>query len=123
MNLSLATLRGAELHTAGVKLRITGTAPGAEQLLVGVRPEHLRVGGEAPREAVRLQANVTAVEPLGAETFVHLDAAGTPLRARMPGFEAPARGDTVPVHFLPRHVHAFASNEPRQRVEVTLEAP
>jgi multiple sugar transport system ATP-binding protein len=63
-----------------------------EHLLAGVRPEHLRLGGEG---AVVLAATVLTNEPLGAETHVLLDAGGTRLRARVPGFDAPPRGTPV----------------------------
>ena len=39
---------------------------------------------------VAIDATVTVIEPLGAETHVVLDAAGTRLVARAPGFDAPA---------------------------------
>jgi len=44
---------------------------------------------------VVIAATVTLNEPLGAETHVLLDADGTRLRARVPGFDAPARGAAV----------------------------
>ena len=59
----------------------------------GVRPEHLAIGGEG----VVLEATVVQVEPLGAETHVLLEAAGTRLRVKVPGFDAPARGAAVRV--------------------------
>jgi multiple sugar transport system ATP-binding protein len=59
----------------------------------GVRPEHLALGGEG----VAMDAVVVAVEPLGAETHVLLDAAGTRLYAKVAGFDAPERGARVRV--------------------------
>jgi ABC-type sugar transport system ATPase subunit len=44
---------------------------------------------------VELDARVTAIEPLGAETFLYLAARGTPLRARAQGFASAAAGDAV----------------------------
>jgi multiple sugar transport system ATP-binding protein len=72
-------------------------APGggaSKGIRAGVRPEHLRFSGEG----IALDATVTMNEPLGAETHVLLDAGGTRLRARMPGFDAPARGAAVQVN-------------------------
>lgn len=122
MNLSPAKRSDDEIVADRIRLRVQGPAPDTEGLLIGVRPEHVRVGGEAASGSVRLKATVTAVEPLGAETFVHLDAGGTLLRARLPGFEAPSRGEEVDVHFSPRHVHAFTAADPRTRLELSLEA-
>ena len=59
----------------------------------GVRPEHLSLRGPG----VAMNATVAQIEPLGAETHVLLDAAGTMLRAKVPGFDAPARDEKVTV--------------------------
>jgi multiple sugar transport system ATP-binding protein len=62
-------------------------------LRAGVRPEQVRMGGGG----IAIEATVVTNEPLGAETHVLLDAAGTRLRAKVPGFDAPARGEAVRV--------------------------
>jgi multiple sugar transport system ATP-binding protein len=59
----------------------------------GVRPERVSLGGEG----IAIEATVVQNEPLGAETHVLLDAAGTRVRAKVPGFDAPARGANVKV--------------------------
>jgi hypothetical protein len=51
-----------------------------------------------------------------------LDAKGALLRARLPGFDAPARGDSVQVFFDPRCVHVFSDDDEGRRIEVGLEA-
>ena len=61
--------------------------------LAGVRPEHLALGGPG----VALEATVIQIEPLGAETHLLLEAGGARLRAKVPGFDAPARGAPVRV--------------------------
>ncbi len=66
-------------------------------LRAGVRPEHVRM---TAHPGVPIDATVIANEPLGAETHVLLDAAGTRLRAKVPGFDAPTRGAAVRV-FVP----------------------
>jgi hypothetical protein len=64
-----------------------------------VRPEAVRLGdgGEGEGPYVTLAARVVMNEPLGGETHVLLDAAGTRLRARTPGFGAPPPGTEVKV--------------------------
>jgi multiple sugar transport system ATP-binding protein len=62
-------------------------------LRAGVRPEKVRMRGDG----TGIDTTVVLNEPLGAETHVLLDAAGTRIRARVPGFDAPARGTTVRV--------------------------
>ncbi|HZO13456.1 MAG TPA: ATP-binding cassette domain-containing protein [Polyangiaceae bacterium] len=78
------------------------TAP----LIVGFRPEHLRIGGE-PAGALRARAEVVTTEPLGAETFVHLDAGGTALRGRLDGFGGPEPGSTIDVSVADAHLYFF----------------
>lgn len=63
------------------------------QVKAGVRPEHLSLQGPG----VEVEATVAQIEPLGAETHVALDAAGTALRMKVPGFDAPGRGERVRV--------------------------
>ncbi len=122
MNLSEARRAGDELVAGAIRLRIASQAAAPQRVLLGVRPEHVRVGAEPLSGAVSVQASVTAIEPLGAETHVHLDAAGAVLRARMPGFATPRRGDKVTISFDPKHVHAFDPDKAGARVELRLEA-
>jgi multiple sugar transport system ATP-binding protein len=68
---------------------------------VGVRPEHVRLGdGE-------VEGEVVLVEPAGSEAFVHLDAAGARLVARVPPDELPADGRPVRVAIRASDVHRF----------------
>jgi multiple sugar transport system ATP-binding protein len=62
--------------------------------VAGVRPERLHVRSEGGG-SISITAKVVVTEPLGAETYLYLDAAGTALRARAPGFDAPSRGEDV----------------------------
>ncbi len=65
-------------------------------ILVGVRPHDLKVeGGTA--SGLSLTGTVTAVEPLGAETLVHLDVNGVSVIATAPGKVIPATGGTLSV--------------------------
>jgi len=124
MNLSEARRDGAQLVAGGIRLRVADNTrlEIPTRLLVGVRPEHVQVGQDLPAHAVAVDAVVTAIEPLGAETHVHLDAGGALLRARMPGFTAPRRGDHVRVSFDPAQVHAFDPQRDGARVDLSLEA-
>ena len=122
MNLTPARREDHVVIADGIRLRVKGELPDTDQLLIGVRPEHVRVGGEPAAGSIELRAKVIAVEPLGAETFVHLDAGGTALRARLPGFDAPSRGDDVVAHFTPNQVHAFRADGTKARVDLPLEA-
>jgi ABC-type sugar transport system ATPase subunit len=79
-------------------------------LEVGVRPEHVRLGTEG------VPAEVTLVEPIGGEAYVHLDVDGLELVARTDAEARPAVGDTVRVSVRPDDVHLFDA-ETGERVE------
>ncbi|WP_437609410.1 ABC transporter ATP-binding protein [Sorangium sp. So ce834] len=100
--------------------------PGAalpERVIAGVRPEHLRVApgaqggagawgdagaaGDGARGEVEVEARVVVAEPLGAETFLYLEAGGARLRARAHGFATPAPGEAVRARLDPRAVLWF----------------
>jgi len=67
---------------------VTQSADG--DLLIGIRPHDLLVGeGEATQGSFSLEGTVTAVEPLGPETLVHLDTPTTSVIAT-------ARGKAIP---------------------------
>ena len=74
------------------------------EIHLGVRPEH--VGLVDPDQGLG-PAEVRVVEPLGAETLVHLDAGGQPLVARVPGLRDFRPGDRVGVKVDRQHVHLF----------------
>jgi multiple sugar transport system ATP-binding protein len=74
------------------------------RVIVGIRPERVQIGGS---KGIVVDATVAAIEPLGAETHVHLEAGGTVLRARAPGFDAPARGEAIRVSLDPRALSWF----------------
>ncbi|WP_139975648.1 sn-glycerol-3-phosphate ABC transporter ATP-binding protein UgpC [Ochrobactrum sp. CGA5] len=65
-------------------------------ILVGVRPHDLKVG-EGKAGGLSLTGVVTAVEPLGAETLVHLDVNGVSVIATAPGKVIPETGATLVV--------------------------
>ena len=73
---------------------------------LGVRPEHVRLGDAADGE-VALAGEVSAVEPLGAETHVTVDLGPSRVRLRVPGFDAPARGARVGLAVARDRLHAF----------------
>jgi multiple sugar transport system ATP-binding protein len=79
----------------------------AEQIVVGVRPEHLEIGGTG----VEMQIDV--VEELGADAYLYgritnADNALTySIVARTDGQDPPSRGSRVKVHPQPAHLHFF----------------
>jgi ABC-type sugar transport system ATPase subunit len=84
--------------------RMTGLA-----VHVGVRPEHLMVAtpGRTADGVVRM------LEPLGAETLVHLEAGGQPLVARVPGIATFAVDARVALRVDPGQLHYFGADGAR----------
>ena len=102
------TARDGQLHGAGAIWPSPDGADARPGLRAGIRPEHLVLNGEA---GVVLDAVVKMNEPLGAETHVLLEAGGTSLRARVPGFGAPARGAAVRVSVAPDAILWFEASD------------
>lgn len=81
------------------------------RVTMGVRPEHVYIGGSAWAAAAppgeRFPAIVQRVEAHGDRSIITLDAAGITLRARCePGFTLPS-GDTVQAWLDPGGLHLF----------------
>ncbi|AUX49113.1 sugar ABC transporter ATPase [Sorangium cellulosum] len=116
---------GERYEGAGLSLPAPRGVALPDRAIAGVRPEHLLValgpgaqGGAAgaagaldaaagAQGAAEIEARVVIAEPLGAETFLYLDAAGTRLRARAHGFATPAPGEAVRARLDPRVVLWF----------------
>lgn len=64
-------------------------------MLIGIRPHELKVGETSSQNGISLQGIVTAVEPLGAETLVHLDVDGAAVIATAPGKTVPQAGSRL----------------------------
>src|SRR3954452_7722023 len=80
----------------------------AREIVVGIRPEDLRLASDAPASySTRLQGIVDVVEPLGSETYVVLTIAGQTLTARFPPRVSVSSGDAVEVALTPGHLHVF----------------
>ncbi len=74
------------------------------EIHLGVRPEHVSLCGEDQGMG---NAAVGVVEPLGAETLVHLVAGGQALIARLSGLVELRAGDVVGVKLDRRRLHLF----------------
>ncbi|MEU5695127.1 ABC transporter ATP-binding protein [Actinosynnema sp. NPDC020468] len=98
-----------EADGVDVPLGLTGELP-AREVVLGIRPEHLRPGGELLRGVVR------NVENLGSEEVAHclVGQARVCLRRPRPiGLEA---GDAVGLTCAPEHVHLFDRTSGRRLV-------
>jgi sn-glycerol 3-phosphate transport system ATP-binding protein len=70
--------------------------------IVGVRPEHVRLADKG-----RLTATVTAIEYLGADSIVVLDASGTTIALRHEGYCNLTSGARVVIGWDDAHSHRF----------------
>ncbi|KAA9155668.1 sn-glycerol-3-phosphate ABC transporter ATP-binding protein UgpC [Amycolatopsis acidicola] len=115
MNLLPATLvsRGGSLFAVAseleVPLGITAELPETEVTL-GIRPEHLRLGGER-RD---LRGIVRLLENLGSEEVAHCSVGDTRVCVRGPRPLGLAAGDDVSLSTDPAHVHLFHRDSGRR---------
>ena len=88
----------------------SGLAVPAGGAILGIRPEHLMVvTGPVPDDAVGITFPVSAVEAVGAETFVYgpIGGIGQDIIARLPGKALLAAGTPVSVAATAEHLHLF----------------
>ena len=74
------------------------------EIHLGVRPEHVRLC--APDQGTAT-AEVRVIEPLGADTLIHVDAGGQRVVARVGGFPGFRPGDRVGVTLDRQHLYLF----------------
>ncbi len=110
MNVLATTTRDGKLRAGPFALPFEASSLPAG-VRVGVRPEHVALGDEGARAAVR------TVEPHGVETLVTVAASDVELRARVPGFASLRAGDDVGVTLDPRGLHLFDPARDGARVE------
>lgn len=96
MNMVEGTILGGTLGIEGATLSGLALPAHEGKVLVGIRPHDLVVG-EAKGDGLAATGTVEAVEPLGAETLVHLGIGKLRLIATAPGRVVPVIGDTVSV--------------------------
>jgi multiple sugar transport system ATP-binding protein len=79
---------------------------GVENILVGVRPEHLDVGGpDGP--GLKLTADVDVIEFLGNDELIHAQSAGRDVVAIVDTEAELNVGEKVVLHAPPRRLHLF----------------
>jgi multiple sugar transport system ATP-binding protein len=118
MNLLQGEVTSADGHPAVHFLQTTTALEGAlavavssltaREIVVGIRPEDVRLASDAPASySTRLQGIVDVVEPLGSETYVVLKIAEQSVTARFPPRVSVTSGETVEVALTPAHLHVF----------------
>jgi ABC-type sugar transport system ATPase subunit len=86
-------------------LRPGVSLPAGGRVTVGIRPEHLTVGGQGP---ARIDAAIDFVEHLGGVSYLHApDHPGGPLVIKQDGYAPGAAGQVARVGFDPAQCHLF----------------
>jgi len=108
---------GASLVSGSTRIRLTGEqnralgTTASDRVVAGVRPEFLALGaGEAPADEAAFRGTVEAVEMLGAEQYVHINAEGGTLIARVPRSRSVKVDETVTAATEVSGIHLFDSD-------------
>jgi len=78
-----------------------------QELVLGVRPEHIKVFTEKPSMKNIIEAEVYVVEPLGSETILDLKIGEYLIKARIPGTISTSVGGKVWLLFDMDKIHVF----------------
>jgi multiple sugar transport system ATP-binding protein len=111
MNLVDCTLAGGKADVGGgaqivVPASLAQRANGAASLKFGVRPENITLARQHGDD-IEVPAEVSLLEPLGAETLATLKVGGAEMIARCHAGFREAPGTRLTVHMNPRHMHLF----------------
>jgi len=111
MNLVDCTLAGGRADLgAGTQIvvppELAARANGAAKLKFGIRPENITLARQSESD-LEVPAEVSLLEPLGAETLATLKIGAAEMVARCPASFREAPGTRLAVHLNPRHMHLF----------------
>ena len=109
MNLADCTLAGRQADLGGTAIELPQAlaerAAGATTLKFGVRPENIAL--QSAGDLQRVPAQVSLLEPLGAETLVTLRIGSAEMVARWPAAFRQPPGTALHVYLAPQHLHLF----------------
>ncbi|MFZ4531975.1 MAG: ABC transporter ATP-binding protein [Alsobacter sp.] len=94
MNILPATVRDGSVALGETLLKLPGT-PTSGPVLVGVRPQEMRVQAPGSRADLIMTGTVAVVEPLGSESFVHVEVGDALVLATADARRPPAIGERV----------------------------
>jgi multiple sugar transport system ATP-binding protein len=96
------------IEDSELKIPTPGVASLPEQLLLGIRPEDVRVGAGGP-----YVGRISLTEPLGVETIVHIQSGKQTLLSLMSGITSVKVGDQVEFSFFQERLHLFGTDGKR----------
>ena len=110
MNLADCTLAGDRADLGGAQIvvpaALAARAAATAKLKFGVRPENITLAAQGS-DAQRVPAQVSLLEPLGAETLVTLRIGNAEMVARCPASFRERPGTALDVYLSPQHLHLF----------------
>jgi multiple sugar transport system ATP-binding protein len=101
MNVLAGTWQGNVVTVDGEALPVAAATTGAREVMLGVRPNDLRIA------AAGIAAKVERIEDLGDSSIVSFVAAGKLLKMKSDRLPAVSEGDAVRVGFAPDAAHLF----------------
>jgi len=107
MNMLQATGSEGGIAVAGAASPVAARQAARGPMLVGVRAHDLIVGAAAGQGGLALNGVINTIEPLGAETLVHLTIGAAEATATAPGKSALTMGQTVSVGAAPGSLYLF----------------
>jgi multiple sugar transport system ATP-binding protein len=125
MNFATAKAHDDGLQLGGTKLELTGRAAKAAQenrgrdLVIGFRPEDLRIDGQPGSGAVKIPAKIDVVEYLGHEELIHAQSEGHEVVALVPADQKVQSGDEVTFAIPSEKLHVF---DPETELTLTSRA-
>ena len=99
-------------EASGLKMKVSADrvarmgAYKGQTVTLGIRPEDLRVGGDAPADYA-FDATVDVVEPLGAEILLDVTLAGQSVVARVEPRVQARTHEKIRLAFVPERIHFF----------------
>jgi len=111
MNLADCTLTAGRADLGGgtqitLPPELAARASGSAQLKLGIRPENITLARQSEAD-FEVPAEVSLLEPLGAETLVSLKVGATEMISRCNAAFRDPPGTRLAVHMNPRHLHLF----------------
>ena len=110
MNLADCELVGGRADLGGAQItlpaELASRANGTAKLKFGIRPENITLARQSESD-LEVPAEVSMLEPLGAETLVSLKIGATEMISRCNAAFRDRPGTMLAVHMNPRHLHLF----------------
>jgi multiple sugar transport system ATP-binding protein len=110
MNLADCTLAGGRAILGGTQIAVSRELAErgnrTAKLKFGVRPENITLARQSESD-LEIPAEVSLLEPLGAETLVTLKIGNAEMTARCNAAFRDPPGSKLPVYMNPRHLHLF----------------